>query len=100
MVDWALKITDGRIYMHQFGIIHCDLKFRNILIDIPISSIEDIKNATLKLVNVSFLDTSAMPSHGTSHKLPSQVMKNYICRKSDVKKIFQFSFNSNFIVIY
>ena len=79
VVDWALQITDGLIYMHQFGIIHCDLKTRNVLIDIPINTIEDIKKATLKLANVSFLNTSATPSH-----MAPEVMKNYICRKSDV----------------
>lgn len=79
IVEWALQITDGLIYMHQFGIIHCDLKTLNILIDIPINTIEDLKKVTLKLANVSFLNTSATPSH-----MAPEVMKNYICRKSDV----------------
>ena len=79
VVHWALQITDGLIYMHQFGIIHCDLKTRNILIDISINTIEDLKNATLKLANVSFLNTTATPSH-----MAPEVMKNYISRKSDV----------------
>lgn len=65
--------------MYQFGIIHCDLKTRDILIDIPIGTIDDLKKVTLKLANVSFLTVSALPTHMTP-----KVMKNYICRKSDV----------------
>ena len=82
IVDWALQITDGLIYMHNLNIIHCDLKSRNILLDIPIKTIEDAKKVTLKLGNVSFLNTSTTASH-----MAPEVMKNYICRKSDVSKV-------------
>lgn len=88
IVEWALQITEGLIYMHQFGVIHCDLKTLNILIDIPIKTIEDLKKVTLKLANLSFLNTSSTRSH-----MAPEVMKNYICRKSDVtnnRKKFSF----------
>ena len=87
IVEWALQITEGLIYIHQFGIIHCDLKTLNILIDIPIKTIEDLKKVTLKLANVSFLNTSATPSH-----MAPEVMKKYICRKSDVLNKTNFYF--------
>ena len=99
IVEWALQITEGLIYMHQFGVIHCDLKTLNILIDIPIKTIEDLKKVTLKLANVSFLNTSATPSH-----MAPEVMKNYICRKSDVmnkrKKFFFYILLNNKTLIF
>ena len=82
VVNWALQMTDGLLYMHNLNIIHCDLKSRNILLDMPIKTIEDAKNVTLKLGNVSFLNSSTTPSH-----MAPEVMKNYICRKSDVNRV-------------
>lgn len=80
LVNWALQIVNGMIYIHNNRMLHCDLKSRNILLSVyPRNQVEETCLVTLKVANISTFSLSGTASH-----MAPEAMKNQTSKKSDV----------------
>lgn len=81
--NWALQITDGLFYLHSKQILHSDLKARNIMLNQSLDTLASIDSVRLKLANISSICDRITPSHAAP-----EILRNYMCQKSNVRKSF------------
>lgn len=81
VLNWSLQIARGMNYIHSKGFLHCDLKAKNILLNIfPLNLQLMLQGTTLKIANISHFSQVFTPTH-----MAPEVMRNIRTKKSDVR---------------
>ncbi len=83
VLNWALQICHGMIYLHENNIIHCDLKARNILLDRHPKTKDQMLKTVLKISNISHFSLA-----GTATHMAPETMRNVFTKKSDVRSFY------------